>query len=94
MSSNSYVLPSNMTIGNIGICHSQLFNLLEMPDEVFIDVAKLQQIDTCGIQLILRFTLEAEKINLKVSWLNNHEVLAQMIVKLGFEKVLLLKSET
>ncbi|NQZ33338.1 MAG: STAS domain-containing protein [Oceanospirillaceae bacterium] len=91
MTNNTIMLQSDMTIGNIRNCQAKLLSLLGSSEEVFVDVTNLQQIDTSGIQLLLLFVLEAKKLDLKVSWLNSHEMLEQMVMKLGLEEVLSFK---
>ena len=89
MSVNSYLLPSNMTIGNIGRCHAQLFALLDDRASINVDLAELKQIDTSGIQMLLLFVSKADLKNISISWVNSNQLLEGVLAKLGFENSLI-----
>jgi len=89
MSVNSYLLPSNMTIGNIGRCHTQLFALLDGRESINVDLAQLKQIDTSGIQMLLLFVSKADLKNISIRWVNSNQLLESVLAKLGFENRLI-----
>ena len=88
MSKHSFSLPGNMTIGNITSCQAQLFSMLNTSDEICIDVGDVKQIDSSGVQLLLMLSIEAEKQNLNLKWLNHSPVLDETVRVLGFENSL------
>ena len=52
-------------------------------DDVFIDVSRLQKIDTAALQLLYQFHIQAQQVGIKVIWSDMSESFQDAIILSG-----------
>jgi ABC-type transporter Mla MlaB component len=66
--SEVFALSASCTVTESAALKSALLEILPEPTPVTLDVARLQRIDTAGMQLIVAFVRERESHGLRVEW--------------------------
>lgn len=72
-----------LDIAAAGDLHADLVEALGQDRPVQLDVSRLTQVDTAGVQLLVAFTLEAHNKGIRVEWHGSPEPLHQAAHGLG-----------
>jgi len=89
MSKNTIDLPESLTIHRI----EEVFGDLKVSfssegDNVKLNADKVDTVDTSGLQLLLRFILDADKNGKSISWNNPSETLVSAAKQVGLDSAL------
>ena len=82
------VLEENVTISNADELKKKLLKSLRNKSRVELDGAKVEVIDTAGLQVLVAFILHCRDKSLDVQWLGKSEILVQTSDILGLSSVL------
>lgn len=74
--------------------YAELAEVLKEPGAVQLSARELQKIDAAGLQLLVAFFREAEKLQKDVSWLDTSEVLVDAARLLGLDTQLQIDRQT
>lgn len=72
-----------LDIAAAGDLHANLVEALGRDCPVRLDISRLTQVDTAGVQLLVAFTVEAHNKGIRVEWHGRPEPLHQAARRLG-----------
>ncbi|MCP5439792.1 MAG: STAS domain-containing protein [Chromatiaceae bacterium] len=87
------VLPTSLTIAEVGEVHTTLMNHLANTATVRVDGSGVEIIDGAGLQLLTAFVKAAGEKTMVVTWQAASEVLGKAARQIGVDAVLKLKDQ-
>ena len=87
------VLPTSLTIAEVGEVHTTLMNHLANTATVRVDGSGVEIIDGAGLQLLTAFVKAAGEKAMMVTWQAASEVLGKAARQIGVDAVLKLKDQ-
>lgn len=81
-------LGNSLTIAEVRPLKGTLEQLLTPREPLSLDASRVERADTAGVQLLLSFCREAERLGLEVSWRSVSEPLFATASRLGLSRAL------
>ena len=85
--SDSIVIGSELTIKNVADFKQQIDDSLIQQDEIRLDAAELQKIDTAGLQLLFSLQKSLQKSGHQIEWTNQSDVIVSAAKIVGMESL-------